>query len=127
MNKWQRKLQEFFQGRNGLDELGKFLLIASLIVYIIGCFLQSGYIISLGWVGMIYVLYRVFSKQVMNRREENLVYTRYVKLWKLRYESRKESKIFMCKSCGRYVRVPKGKGKVSVTCPVCGNKTVHRT
>ena len=127
MNKWQRKLQVFFKGRNGLDELGKFLLIASLIVYIIGCFLQSGYIISLGWVGMIYVLYRVFSKQVMNRRKENLVYTRYVKLWKLRYESRKESKIFMCKSCGRYVRVPKGKGKVSVTCPVCGNKTVHRT
>ncbi len=52
---------------------------------------------------------------------------RAIQLNKTKYEQRKEFKIFRCKSCGRNVRIPKGKGKIQVTCPVCGNKTIHRT
>lgn len=48
-------------------------------------------------------------------------------LYKLKYEQRREYKIFQCKSCGRKIRVPRGKGKIEVTCPICGNKKICRT
>ena len=47
--------------------------------------------------------------------------------YKLKYDQRKEYNIFKCKSCGRKVRVPRGKGKIEVTCPICGNKKICRT
>ena len=50
-----------------------------------------------------------------------------INLYKLKCEQRKEYKIFQCKSCGRKIRVPRGKGKIEVTCPVCGNKKICRT
>lgn len=52
---------------------------------------------------------------------------RFVNLQRLKYEQRNEYKIYSCKGCGRNIRVPKGKGKIEVTCPVCGLKKIHRT
>ncbi|WP_207645519.1 hypothetical protein [Marvinbryantia formatexigens] len=51
----------------------------------------------------------------------------YVELVKMNFEQRKTHRIFMCKVCGKKVRVPKGKGKIEITCPSCGNKMTHHT
>ena len=45
----------------------------------------------------------------------------------MRFEMRKEYRIFRCKGCGRNIRVPRGKGKLEITCPLCGRKVIHRT
>lgn len=127
MNKWKQRINKFFQGRYGLDELGKAIIIADVIIYVLGLLLQSGLLMSLAMVGIIYAFYRVVSKQHWDRSEENRKYTHYTKLWKLRYQERKSSRIYICKSCGRYIRVPKGKGKIQVTCTACGSKSIHRT
>ncbi|MBQ3583796.1 MAG: hypothetical protein IJA27_03685 [Lachnospiraceae bacterium] len=127
MGKWKQKSEKFFQGRYGMDELGKAMLIANAIIYLIGCIFQSGFFLSLGIVGVTISLYRMLSRRQWDRNEENKKYMRYKKLWQLRYEQRNDSRIYMCKSCGRYIRVPKGKGKIMVTCTVCGDKRVHRT
>lgn len=65
------------------------------------------------------------SRQYWDRSEENRKYMRYVKLWQLKFENRKHSRIFMCKRCGKYIRVPKG--KIQVICTACGDKTIHYT
>lgn len=127
MDKLKWKLQDFFRGRNGVDELGRIVGIASIICYILGLLFRSNLIYTLGMVGVIYFLYRMLSRKISDRRAENKKFTDYVKLNKMRYEQRKEFRIFKCKSCGRSVRVPKGKGKIEVTCPVCGHKEVHRS
>lgn len=51
----------------------------------------------------------------------------YIELVKMNFEQRKTHRIFMCKACGKKVRVPKGKGKIEITCPSCGNKMTHHT
>lgn len=117
----------FFNGRYGMDELGKALLIAGAIVYFIGILLQSSILMTLALMAVFFELYRMMSRQHWDRSEENRKYNQYVKLWKLRYKERRVSRIYMCKSCGRMIRVPKNKGKVQVTCPVCGWKSIHRT
>lgn len=127
MNKLRNMLQNFMYGRNGADELSRTITIASLIVYVISMFLQNGLLYYLALIGIIYSMFRMFSKNVSARQQENQKLVDFIKLNKLRYEQRKEFRIFKCKGCGRNVRVPKGKGKIEITCPVCGRKEVHRT
>lgn len=74
-----------------------------------------------------YGLFRVFSKNREKRLKENHVFMSYVELVKMNFEQRKTHRIFMCKVCGKKVRVPKGKGKIEITCPSCGNKMTHHT
>lgn len=127
MKKVRKKLDKLFQGRYGLDDFGKALLVLSFITYILGIIFQSEMIFSLSIVGVIITLCRVMSCRHWDRSEENRKYMSYTKLWKLKYENRKYSRIFMCKRCGKYIRVPKGKGKIQVTCTACGDKTIRHT
>lgn len=127
LKKIKKIISNSFKGRYGIDSLGKTISISSIVIYLIGNLLQNTILISLTMMGIIIALYRILSKQQWDRSEENRRYQRYIKLWKLRYESRKDSRIFMCRSCGRYIRVPKGKGKIQVTCTVCGDKVIRRT
>lgn len=127
MEKLKWKLQDFFRGRNGVDELGRVIGIASIGCYILGLLFKSNLIYTIGMVGVIYFMYRMLSRKISDRRAENKKFTDYMKLNKMRYEQRKEFRIFKCKSCGRNIRVPKGKGKIEVTCPVCGHKEVRRS
>ena len=127
MNKLKEKIDCFFQGRHGLDELGVCTYIVSIVLYLLGGIIQNEVLLSLGILVFIWSLYRALSKQEWDRNEENRKYVRYLKLWKVRWQERKTSRIYMCKSCGRMIRVPKGKGKIQVTCPSCGNKKICRS
>ena len=40
--------------------------------------------------------------------------------WRVKMEQRRQYKIFRCPSCGIKLRVPRGKGKIKVTCRQCG-------
>lgn len=39
----------------------------------------------------------------------------------------KNHKIFQCGKCGQMIRVPKGKGKIAITCPNCRQEFIKRT
>ena len=127
MNKVREKIKSFFQGRYGIDELGKAIVIVSIVIYLSGAVFKSSLLLCLAMAGLFCGLYRAMSRRIWDRERENCIYDRYKKLWKLQYQERKTSRIFMCKQCGRLVRVPKGKGRIQVTCTACGNKSIHRT
>ncbi len=121
------RFNRFFQGRYGMDELGKIIMIFCTIVYILASFAGSPLFATAAMLGLFYEIYRMMSKRHYDRSQENKIYLKYKKLWKLRYDERKTSRIYICKSCGRFIRVPKGKGKIEVTCPTCGQKMIKRT
>lgn len=121
------KFQMFMQGRNGVDELGRVLTYVLLALYIISLFIKSTLLYYISFVGFIYLIYRMLSKNLYARREENRKFVTYMQTTKIKFEQRKDYKIFKCKGCGRNIRVPRGKGKIEVTCPMCGRKTIHRT
>ncbi len=121
------KLQAFMRGRNGMDELNRVLTYAVLIVYVISLFTQSTILYYISFIGLIYITYRMLSKNLYERREENRKFVTWMETTRIKIEQRKDYKIFKCKGCGRNIRVPRGKGKIEVTCPMCGSKTVHRT
>lgn len=121
------KIQKFMQGRNGVDELNRILLYAVLVLYVLSIILQSLILDYMAFAGVLYLLYRMFSKNLYVRREENRKFVTWLETTRIKMEQRKDYKIFKCKGCGRNIRVPRGKGKIEVTCPMCGKKTIHRT
>lgn len=127
MNKLRDFIQRMMRGRYGTDDFGKTTLIVSCILYVVSAI--SGWMILyyFAFICMVYTLYRCFSRDINSRQLENQRFLKLLNLNKLKFDQRKEYKIFRCKSCGRNIRVPRKKGKIEVTCPVCGSKTIHRT
>lgn len=115
------------QQRNGNDELCRVTFIASVIVYVLSVVFNSSLFYLLALCGIIYSLFRMFSKNVAARQKENQQFLQFFSLQKKRFSMRKEYRVFTCKGCGQHIRVPRKKGKVEVTCPICGRKAIHRT
>lgn len=120
-------IRRFFDGRYGIDELGKVLAWTSIILYVLGKLLKNMTILFLSVVSGIAFFYRFLSRQTYDRSEENCKFMSYEKLWKLKYEHRKTAKIYMCSRCGKMIRVPKGKGKLQITCPNCSHTIIRYT
>lgn len=127
MNKWKWKLQRFFQGRNGADQMSQASVAAGLVFYVLYLFLRKGFFNWLSMVLMFYGIYRTMSKNLMARAEEKRMFLRIVQLVKTKFELRKTHKVFLCRRCGKIIRVPKGKGKIEVTCPACREKKIIHT
>lgn len=130
----REKFARFMYGRNGLDELGKAENIFILILLVIGLFTRflPLYILTLVLIGHLY--FRMFSKNLNKRRAENLKYTtmRYQTAikrnkWKTHLKQKKDYRFFKCPACAQKVRVPKGHGKIEVTCPKCREKFVRKS
>ena len=127
--KWY--LQKFMIGRNGRDELQTISLwIAIIFMFLspmVTRLVKFPLIDALAYGLVLYSIFRFCSKDVYKRREENQKFLREVEFFKLRRSVRKTHKIYRCKGCGRKIRIPKGRGKVEITCPLCGKKFIRRT
>lgn len=121
----KNKLSRFLSGRYGADQFGMALVMTSLLVLVLNIWVQQSFLTFLAYALWIYALYRMFSRQYSKRRQENYRYLRAIgplkrqkNLWKNRFKDRNH-RYFLCPSCHQMVRVPKGHGKVDVTCPKC--------
>lgn len=124
----KEKLRQFMTGRYGMDAFGQFLNLAILVCLVVSLFLGNIFVM-LGMLLVIYSSYRMFSRDLQRRREENRKYLRYqgaVKRWfstrKQRFAQRGEYRYFKCPGCQQDLRVPKGKGEVTITCPKCNTR-----
>lgn len=128
---WLRKLMV---GRYGIDQLSIALLIVSIIMAIVFFFFPYQYI-RIVYLGLIiYTYFRIFSRNTSARYKENY---KFLKLWNpvrkkwnrhlARFKSRKTYKFYKCSFCGQKIRVPKGKGKIKITCPKCKNTMIRRS
>lgn len=134
LDKWRKKFEAFMQGRNGLDDLGQFLSIASVVLLFISIPIRSFLLSLIAYGLLIYAYFRVFSKNLSARQEENRSYLQErehlrfrIQARKMQFSMRKTHKYFKCKKCKKRLRVPKGKGKIEITCPHCGNKFIKKT
>ena len=120
MKEWFRKqgykFQQFMVGRYGIDQLMNALVIFYFIIILIAN-----------------ILYR-FSKNIEERRAENAKWlkfwhkiTGFFKFQNQKFKQRKTHKFVKCKNCKKVLRLPKHKGKISVTCPYCNNQFVINT
>lgn len=120
-------MQSFMVGRYGRhDRLNMALLVAGLVLCIIGMFTQAWWmdaILTLGSYGLLaVVLVRFFSRNTYKRYQENRRFGIFLDQLRDR-----EYRYFSCPKCSQMVRVPRGKGKIAITCPKCRERFVKKT
>ena len=107
------------------------LLVIALVLSLIGG-LFFWPVTLLADVVYIYVLFRMFSKNIPARQRE---YYAFLKVWepvkkwfrfqKQKFDQRGTYRYFKCPNCKQQLRAPRGRGKIEVTCQKC--HTVFRT
>ena len=115
-------------GRNGNDQLNVFLLIVDVLLLVLAGIFSRGrgsILYPLAVILLFYIYFRMFSRNLYKRREENAKFLRRadpaIRWFRLQRTVRKdkEHRYFKCPNCGQYLRVPRGKGKITVTCRGC--------
>jgi len=120
---WMRRMMD---GRYGSDQLGMALLGGYLVLYLLSRLLHSRLLSWLGLAVILWGFYRMFSRQIDRRRAENARFLEAVGPLVRKYNVNKcrrqdkEHCYFKCPNCGQQLRVPKGKGKLCITCRNCG-------
>lgn len=119
-------IRHFMQGRYGTDKLNTAILLTGLGMSLLQIFIPGAWtkwvLMLLSYGCMFYAIFRMLSRNTYKRYQENRKYLRFLDRLK-----DKEHKYFECPRCRQSVRVPKGKGKISITCPKCKEKFIKKT
>ncbi len=130
-------LNQFFQGRYGTDTLNRFLLILFWVFVVLYLFTGWFWANTITLVIAVWSLFRMLSRNYARRSAENQKFLEITapireKFNKMRNPAAGTStsagyKIFVCPTCRQKLRVPKGKGKIKITCPKCHGDFVKRS
>ena len=129
MSFWEKiknGLSKFMTGRNGSDELSLALLIAGLVLSVISSFTGSSILYFLGLALYFLCIFRIFSRNVAKRYEENRKYVEWSRKLKtsmsqawVRLKNMRKYKYFKCPECQALLKLPRKVGEVTVTCGKC--------
>ena len=118
-------IQRFMYGRYGNDQLNWFLVILYLVLYLLSVLLDFALLTLLSNLCILAALFRLLSRNLTRRRAENAKFMKTaapaIRWFKLRsaIAKDKDHRYFKCPNCGQQLRVPKGKGKITITCRSC--------
>lgn len=130
------KYSVFMQGRNGNDELSRFMTITAFVLLILSWIKPLNFLSFVSLILLVWSLFRCYSKNLAKRGREcekylalrNSVTGRF-SLYGNMFRDRKTHRYYKCPGCKVYVRIPKfehGK-KIEVGCKKCGKKFVVKT
>ena len=130
----REKFLHFMQGRYGADQLYRVMLIGGAVLVILSNVIFEVFFLLLGWILVVLAFVRAFSKDYSRRYAENqkfLELTGKIRkvFGKQRYvmEQRKDYHIYTCPQCRQKIRMPRGKGKVEISCPKCHTKFIKKS
>ena len=134
MNRFKDKMARFMYGRYGMDQLSRNLSLICLVLLIVTMFVRNNVIYMIALVGIVYTYFRVFSRNISRRSEENEKYLKFhykvvgkLNKIKFRITDSKTHRIFRCPSRSQKIRVTRGKGKISIKCPKCRIEFIKKT
>ena len=134
----KERFMRFMQGRYGLDAMSRFLMFFGLGLVLLSSLFVNYLVVqgvyALGWLVLIYSYFRVFSRNIRKRYDENMKFLAktagirgFFKKEFRQLKSRKVYHIYKCPSCKQKIRVPRGKGKIEIKCPKCGTTFIKRS
>ena len=124
----------FMQGRYGMDQFGRFIAAAALFCALLSMFLRHNLFYWIALALIAYSYFRMFSRNISKRYAENVAFQ---KQWnkfmgkfnkqKNLWSQRRYDHIYTCPGCRQKIRIPKGKGKIEVRCPKCGETFIRKS
>ena len=130
----KERMQRFMGGRYGNDQLNQFIFIVAIISMVLEIITRQSLFYTLTLVLLILAYVRVFSRNINKRYEENMKFLQKKdailnKFRKQKYYAaqRRNFHIYTCPQCKQKIRIPKGKGKISITCPKCRTSFIKKS
>ena len=130
----KERMQRFMAGRYGNDQLNQFIFIVAIISMVLEIITRQSLFYTLTLVLLILAYVRVFSRNINKRYEENMKFLQKKdailnKFRKQKYYAaqRRNYHIYTCPQCKQKIRIPKGKGKISITCPKCMTSFIKKS
>ena len=127
-------LKRFMMGRYGGDQLSVVLLVLSIFLTILARLINLPLLAVIAYIPLVICIYRMFSRDISKRSMENYKFAMLVsplyswfKKTQQRVKDTKTHKYFKCQNCKTTLRVPKGKGKIIITCPKCKIQFTKKT
>ena len=128
------RFRRFMAGRYGTDALNQFLSIVSIVLLLVALLTRVN---LFTWVGMgvlIWCYYRTFSRNIPKRTEENYKFYTLkqqlegkVRSLKEQWANRKLYHYYRCPQCRQKLRVPRGRGRIQISCPRCGTQFIKKS
>ena len=126
---FKERLARFMIGRYGIDRLYYFLMAVCFILIVINIFVSSIWISLIETLLIGYAIYRVMSKNIYKRQQENEKFTKiadkpkkFLNLQKCKNRDKATQVYKKCHSCKSNLRLPKEKGEHTVVCPCCKHR-----
>ena len=127
-------LRNFMYGRYGIDKFSIVLVIIGFILSLFLRFVNIPFVILIAYIPLCIALFRILSKNSYKRQIENQKFLRIYypssQWFKKKYNHFKEMqthKFYKCPNCSQQLRVPRGRGKIEITCPKCKNNFIKKT
>lgn len=121
-------------GRYGVDSLSKFMLGTAVVLLVFAMGFRNNFLNTLACLLVLLCYFWMFSRNYQKRAEENQKFLElkgkaatFLKREKEYFEQRKTHHIYKCPSCKQKIRVPKGKGKICITCPKCHTEFIKKS
>ena len=125
-NRFRAGFQNFMSGRYGADRLNMAILCAGLVASVLSSLFAGRLVGTVCWFAsyglMIWAIFRALSRNTYKRYQENRKFLMFFDRLKDRNNC-----YFDCPKCRQTVRVPRGKGKISITCPRCKERFIRKT
>lgn len=130
----KEKFRKFMIDRYGVDLLSKFMLGTAVLLLVFAMGFRNNFLNTLACLLVLLCYFRMFSRNYQKRAEENQKFLElkgkaatFLKREKEYFEQRKTHHIYKCPSCKQKIRVPKGKGKICITCPKCHTEFIKKS
>ncbi len=134
----KEKIGRFMAGRYGNDKLNQFMMAVFLGCAVLNLFVRNAYVSTVlnSWEFLLILLVyvRMFSRNISKRYAENQKYLalenrlrRFFGQKRYLMQQRKEYHIYKCPGCKQKIRIPRGKGKISIRCPKCGEEFIKNS
>lgn len=120
------RFRNFMLGRYGSDKLNVVLLVTGIVLMLLGSilgkFAWACVFTLLSYLVLIWCIFRMYSRNIDARRKENAAFLNF-----FNHIKDKEHRYYRCPKCRQTVRVPRGRGKINIRCPKCGEQFIKTT
>lgn len=118
-------------GRYGNDRLNTCLMALAVLFSVVGmilsrfgpvCRIVSAVLTLLAYLTLGFFVFRFLSRNLTKRRMENRTFLNLTAfVWD------RKNRYYHCPKCRQTVRVPRGRGKICIKCPKCGEKFIRKS
>lgn len=115
-------------GRYGVDALYTASVFLFIILQVFQLFIRQPFLNIVSLILMIWMFYRVFSKDILARQKENQKFLKFARLvkskWTMLFRRMKDIKSHRyrkCSECKTTLRLPRKRGTHKTRCPKCNH------